>query len=43
MLLEHQHLFGFKPELKFPTNVWRQNQKGKDFSQNQNPFKFESC
>lgn len=34
MLVEHQHLFGFKPELKFPTNVWRQNQKGKYFSQN---------
>lgn len=27
MLLEHQHLFDFKPELKFPTNVWSQNQK----------------
>lgn len=34
MLVECQHLFGFKPELKFPTNVWRQNQKGKYFSQN---------
>lgn len=34
MLVEHQHLFGFKPELKFTTNVWRQNQKGKYFSQN---------
>lgn len=34
MLVEYQHLFGFKPELKFPTNVWRQNQKGKYFSQN---------
>lgn len=34
MLVEHQHLFGFKPELKFPTNVWRQNQKGKYFFQN---------
>lgn len=38
-MLVEDHLFGFKPELKFPTNVWRQNQKGKYFSQNQNPFK----